>query len=295
MLSKIYNLLNYCYEDSILEKFASLEFQLFLLSTKSLVPFENKIGCGLDINRYKRELEVFRYYKNGNDETISYYFDNSKPTKIEDALLEYKILPIAISNTNWETLIDEVLKIVMLYSYNKKTIINAIIISSVIYEYFYSEILDIDLIVNKTKDRLIGFSLKELFEDKINMEINKEFIIEFEKERVKVLLRNDLFCEADILKFKSLQHIINKCAACKILNKDNEVVLNNFATYIQKLRNGTVNPEKLKYSQESLIDLKKYLNNSSFVHPLLGKCILLKKESSQIILKNKLGLLKVNI
>lgn len=295
MLSKIHSLLNYCYEDSISEKFAGIKFQLFLLSTKSLVPFENKIGCGLDINRYEREMEVFRYYKNGNDETISYYFDNSKPSKIEDALLEYKILPIAISNTDWEILIDEVLKIVLLYTYNKNTILSAIILSSVIYEYFYSEILDIDLVTSKTKDRLIGFSLKDLYLNKNNMQINKEVIIEFEKERVKLLLRNNLLCETDILKFKSLQHIINKCMSCKIVDKDNEVVLNNFAVYIQKLRNGTVNPEKLKFSQESLIDFKKYLSNSSFVHPLLGKCILLKKESSQIILKNKLGLLKVNI
>lgn len=295
MLSKIHSLLNYCYEDSISEKFAGIKFQLFLLSTKSLVPFENKIGCGVDINRYEREMEVFRYYKNGNDETISYYFDNSKPSKIEDALLEYKILPIAISNTDWEILIDEVLKIVLLYTYNKNTILSAIILSSVIYEYFYSEILDIDLVTSKTKDRLIGFSIKDLYLNKNNMQINKEVIIEFEKERVKLLLRNNLLCETDILKFKSLQHIINKCMACKIVDKDNEVVLNNFAVYIQKLRNGTVNPEKLKFSQESLIDFKKYLSNSSFVHPLLGKCILLKKESSQIILKNKLGLLKVNI
>ncbi|MBP1927201.1 hypothetical protein J2Z76_003098 [Sedimentibacter acidaminivorans] len=295
MLSKIYNLLNYCYEDSILEKFAGLEFQLFILTTKSLLPFENKIGCGLDINRYKSEMEIFRYYKNGNDETISYYFNNSKPSEIEDFLLEYKILPIAISNTDWETLIDEVLKIVLLYSHNKNTILSAIILSSVIYEYFYSEVFDIDLIINKTKDRLIRFSFKDLYLNKINMQINKEAIIEFEKERVKLLSKSNLFCEIYILKFKSLQHIFNKCMSCKMVDKGNEVVLNNFAVYIQKLRNGTVSPEKLKYSQEELIDFKKYLSNSSFVHPLLGKCILLKRESSQIILKNKLGLLKVNI
>jgi len=53
MLSKIYNLLNYCYEDSIMDRYAGIEFQLFLLSTKTLLPYENKIGCMVDLNRYK--------------------------------------------------------------------------------------------------------------------------------------------------------------------------------------------------------------------------------------------------
>lgn len=295
MLSKIHNLLNYCYEDSMVDKFAGLEFQLFLLSTKSLIPFENKIGCGFDINRYRNEMEVFRYYKNGNDEIINCYFKNGKPSCIEDALLEYKILPIAISNTDWDTLIEEVLKIVLLYTFNKSTILNAIILSSIIYEYFYSEVFDIDLALNKTKDRLIEFSLKEFYENKIKMQLDKETLIDFEKERVKIILKNNCISEKEILSFKSLQHIVNNSTACKTIDRDNEAVLNNFAAYILKLRNGTVNPEKLKYSQELMHDFKRYLESSSFIHPLLGKCIVLKKEYGQIILKNKLGLLKVNI
>lgn len=295
MLSKIYNLLNYCYEDSIEDKFAGLEFQLFLLSTKSLIPFENKIGCELDINRYRNEMEVFRYYKNGNDDTISYYSDNSKPSNMEDELLEYKIIPIIISNTDWETLIEEVMKIVILYSYNEHTILNSIILSSVVFEYFYSNTLDIDSIKSKTNNRLIEFSLKEFIEKKLGLQINKKNLIDFEKERINLILKNNCISEGLLIKFKVLQHIINNSIASKMLDKDNEIILNNFVAYILKLRKGTVNPEKLICSLELKSDFKEYLKSSSFMHPLLGKCIVIKRDKGQLILKNKLGLLKVNI
>jgi hypothetical protein len=61
------------------------------------------------------------------------------------------------------------------------------------------------------------------------------------------------------------------------------------------LRKGTVAPEKLKYAHETYPDFKEYLKQSSFTHPLLGKCIVMKRNTNEIILKNKLGLLKVNI
>jgi len=295
MLLKISNLLNYCYEDSIVDKIAGLEFQLFLLSTKSLIPFENKIGCKFDVARYKSEMEVFRYYINGNDDTINYYFQNSIYSNIEDNLLEYKILTVAISNTEWDTLIEEVLKLVMMYSRNINTILNSIILSSIIYEYFYSDIVDIESIKNKTNDRLIEFSIKEFCEDKLHFQLEKKNLIDFEKERIKAISRKNCFNEDNLKKFKVLQHIFSNNMPSKLMDKENEAVLNNFASYILKLRSGTVNPEKLIINNTSSIDFKEYLKSSSFVHPLLGKCVVIKKDSQQIILKNKLGFLRVNI
>lgn len=295
MLSKIYNLLNYCYEDSIIDRFAGIEFQLFLLSTKTLIPYENKIGCMFDINRYENEMDVFAYYKNGNDDAINYYLNNKKPSTIEDELLEYKIIPTAISNTDWDTLIEEVLKTVIFYTLNKKTILNAIILSSVIYEYFDVDELNLENIKNKTNNRLIEFSLKEFIEKNSMLQIDKSFIIGFEKERVKMISTEKCISDDILMKFKALQHIVSNGKAVKLINKENEVLLNNFAAYILKLRKGTVNPEKLKYSHDLIPDFKEYLKNSSFVHPLLGKCIVMKRNSNEIILKNKLGLLKVNI
>jgi len=295
MLSKIYNLLNYCFEDSIIDKFAGIEFQLFLLSTKSLIPYENKIGCMFDINRYKWELDVFAYYKNGDDSTLDYYLENKTSSINYDKLMEYKIISVVISNTDWNTLIEEVLKIVMFYTLNKNTILNAILLSSVIYEYFDLDIIDLDYIKNKTNDRMIEFSLKEFSEKNSMTQIDKKYIIGFEKERVNMILKGNCISEDELMKFKALQHIVNSNKAVKLINSENEVLLKNFSSYVLKLRKGTVNPDKLKYSFDLPLDFKEYLKKSSFVHPLLGKCIVMERNSSEIILKNKLGFLKVNI
>lgn len=295
MLTKIYNLLNYCYEDSIIETFARIEFQLFLLSTKTLIPYESKVGCMFDINRYKNEVELFAYYKNGNDKTVDYYLENRKPSTIEDELMEYKIIPAVISNTDWGTLIDEVLKTVIFYTFNIHTILNAIIVSSVIYEYLDSDNLDLGYIKNKTNERLIEFSLKEFLGRNNIIQIEKIYLIGFEKERINIIIKNNCISDDVLIKFKALQHIVNNSKTVKSINRENEIILNNFASYILKLRKGTVNPEKLKYSQNFTPDFKEYLNNSVFVHPLLGKCIVIKRNYKEIVIKNKLGLLKVNI
>ena len=295
MLSKIYNLLNYCYEDSIVDRYAGIEFQLFLLSTKTLLPYENKIGCMVDLNRYKNELDLFNYYKNGNDDTINYYLCNKKQSNLEDNLMEYKIIPIAISNTDFNILLEEVLKTVMFYTLNKTTILNAVILSSIIYEYFEIDTIDLDDLRNKTNARLIDFSFKEFIENNNMMQMDKSYIIGFEKERIKMIASGNFISDELLMKYKAIQHIVNNVKAIKPINNENEVVLNNFAAYILKLRKGTVDPEKLKYSNEEYHDFKEYLKYSNFTHPLLGKCIVLKRNTNEIIIKNKLGVLKVNI
>lgn len=299
MLSKIYNLLNYCYEDSMLEQLPNIEFQLFILSVKSLVPYENKIGCGIDLIRYKSEVDTFKYYKNGYDETIEYYIQNQTSSNINDLLLEFKILPLIIANTTFEAVLEEALKLISFFTINSKSILDAIIFSSCVYDYLTTEEIvemDMDLLNENLKERIISFSIKDFLKsvDSKNI-IDKSIFINFEKERIKLLTKPNFFTEEIILKFKSLQHILNKKSALKITNKENTAVLNNFASYLLKLRKGTVNPEKLKLNITNIPDLKEFLKSSTFTHPLLGKCITIKRSNTEIILKNKLGLLKVKI
>ncbi|GEM_PF-2183974 len=48
----INSLLNFCYNDT-----DSIEFQLFLITVKCLVSYEDSIGCGFVKDRYKLEGE----------------------------------------------------------------------------------------------------------------------------------------------------------------------------------------------------------------------------------------------
>lgn len=299
MPSKLYDLLNFCYEDSMAEQFPNIEFQLFILSVKCLIPYENKIGCMIDLKRYEKEVEALKYYINGNDETLEHFIKSKNTSYIYDSLLEYKLLPIISSNTVYENMIEEIFNLTKFYSINIKTIIETIIISSCIFDYLSCDEtvdMDLDLLNNNIKERLIGFSIKDFIE---NMNINdiniKNYIIDFEKERIKYLLKLSILTDELILKYKSLQYILNKKLAVREINNENSKTLNNFTEYLIKLRKGIVNPEKLKLNLDNISDLKEYLKSSQFIHPLLGKCIILKRSSAEIIIRNKLGLLKVKI
>lgn len=290
MLSKIYNLLNNCYEINS-DKIPNIEFQLFLISVKSLLPYEDNIGCMFDTGRYEKEIELFALYKNEHDDTIEYYLNNKKPSSDEDKLLEYKIMPIAIANTIWENLINETMKAVIFYSMNKSTILNTILLSSAIFEYYNGDQIDLENINKITKERIIQFSIKEFFE-KNHIDLEKNHYIEFERERIKILSKTELFSEDYILKFKSLKHIfINET---KSEEQDNETI-SNYSSYLYKLRKGTINPEKLKITNEKIPELMEFLKSPIFSHPLLGKCKIVKRTEKEVILRNKSGLMKVNI
>lgn len=284
MQSKINSLLNYCYDDT--EK-PGIEFQLFLITVKCLIPYEDNIGCLFDIRRYKKEIELFAHYMNGNDENIDYWLQHKKPSNINDGLLEYKIIPIVLSNTVWGNLIDEVLKAVTFYTLNKNTILNAVLISSAIYEFMENNA--IENIDGLTKERLISFSIKDFF-IKNQIVTDKNYIIDFEKERIKFISKTMLFDDCTINKYKSLNRIFEKSAST-YLDSD---IINSFSAYLYKLRKGTINPEKLKIS-DKLPELKECLKQPLFSHPLLGRCKIVNRTENEVIVRNKSGLMRIRI
>lgn len=292
MLSKIQNLLYSCYEDITWDRLPDIRFQLFLISVKCLMPYEDNIGCYLDKDRYIKEIDLFKLYINGHDDCIENYFNNKTPCDGEDGLIEYKIMPIAISNTVWENLMEEVMKMTSFYSINKSTIINSILISSAVYDYLSDENIDIENMNLNAKERIIQFSIKE-FAQRHNINLDKMSIIDFEKERIKTITKAHLYSEECILKSKTLQNIINNVSPEE--KEYNDEILSNYSAYLLKLRKGTISPEKLKIGDGKIPELKEFLKYSSFSHPLLGKCKIVRRTEKEIILRNKTGIMKVNI
>ena len=241
MLSKIYNLLMYCYNDDTKDKLPDIELQLFLIAVKSLMPYEDNIGCSFDITRYEKEIQLFKCYKNGQDDNLEYYYANNKPSDTADDLLEYKIIPVIIANTEWSNLLNEALKAAVFYSVNKNTILNTILISSVVNEYVNNE-TDNENISKITKERLINFSIKDFINDN-NVQLDKIKLIEFEKERIKMFSKNDLITDELKKKFKSLNYIYNN-RTTENYEITNDSVLYSFSSYLFLLRKGIINPEK---------------------------------------------------
>lgn len=291
MQSKIYNLLTNCFEDNAGDKIPNIDLQLFLISAKCIVPYEDKIGCFIDSERYKSEMELFKLYKNGEDEVIDNYFIDNINSSLEDNLLESKIIPIVITNTIWDILINETLKTVTMYSINKNTLLDAIIISSAIEAYLSNTNADFEMINSITKERIIDFSLKE-FADRNNIALEKMAFIEFERERIKRLTIGIL---SDRMKsYKLISYILYSKDTEQTENKS-ESVLSSFSAYLYKLRKGVISPDKLKLPQVSIPEFKEFLKYASFTHPLLGKCKVVKRDDKSIIIRNKSGLIKVNI
>lgn len=297
MLSKIEGLVNYCYPD---EK--GIEFQLFLISVKCLMPYENNIGCLFDIERYKKEIDLFAFYMDSHDEVIDYWLKNRRPADLEDELLDYKIIPIITANTRWEEVRDEVIRAVTFYTLNKNAILNGLLISSAIFEYLDGEIENIE---PATRERLVNFSIKDTFAAN-QMPVQKNYLIDFEKERIKLISKPSIFDDKARNKYMALGYIFNKggggdesTSHASEDNKGNEdkkqiTIKDSFSSYLYKLRKGTINPEKLKIP-DKIPDIGECIKYPSFNHPLLGRCRVVNRTEGQVTISNKSGLMRIRI
>jgi len=284
MQYKINKMLNFCFDD-----IQKIDFQLFLITVKCLIPYDDKIGCLFDKDRYKKEIELFSSYMNGNDETIDYWLRNKEASNLDDNLLEYKIIPLALSNTVWENLTDELIKVVLFYTINKNAILNALLISSAVFDFMTGS--DIDSIEAAARERLINFSVKEfLIKNQINAD--KNYIIDFEKERIKMIAKPILFDNNFINGFKVLNYIFEKSP--EHLTENNSDIIDSFSVYLYKLRKGLISPEKL-IIPDKIPEIKECLKYSTFSHPLLGRCKVIKRTEKEAIVRNKLGLMRIKI
>jgi len=293
---RIFELLNYCYSDSLTEETGKLNYQLFIMSLKSMLPFESKIGCKFDEVRYSDEVKTLRYYLNGNDELVINKIKQNKPLTKSDVLIEYKIVPIVIANTYWENIINEALKCVVFYTYSKDSILEAIVLSSVLHEYIEGSSLDIEYLHDVTKKRIIEFSIKDFYKDNFNISVKNNYIISFEKERISYLIKDNIFDIPSIANKKLINYILNnnhRESLQSVITDSNKAYLLNFSSYLYKLRKGILDPNKIKYNSSDNTDLKIHLEKESFNHPILGKCLVIKRTENGAIVKTKIGNINV--
>lgn len=295
MNDKINDLLLYCLQSSSKHDMFEWQTQMFIITTKSLIPFENKIGCGIFYKRYIKEIMLLKDYCDINGSIIENKINNEQVIK-SDNTIDYKILPIVISNTDWNTIIDEVVRSVVFFTNDAESIILSIILSRMLMNYMNEEVENNHLI-ESVKESLIQFSVKDIMEKCYKQKLNNKYLINFERERINWLntlnsnidLKDNLLVNSRIYEYITL----NKSKTIDI-PKQNEKIINNFALYLSKLRKGTINPDKLKIDLEHIYPLEFYLSRSKFTHPLLGKCIVGEKNlNDYIIIKTKTGLIKV--
>lgn len=292
MINKIKGILDFCLEDSSKDIYFKKETQLFLVTVKSLLPYENKVGCGINYKRFSKEIEILRYYINGDKEFLEVHVNN-KLNKFDD-LIEFKILPIVIANTNLNIVIEESIKSIIFFVSNGKSIIYSIALSRLLYDHL-NGITDEGTLINNMKDSIISFSIKNFYYKTMNKNIENKCLIDFEKERIDIItsIKTDTVSDEFIKNSKIFKHIIFNKKDNNEIDKENKIIIDNFASYLLKLRKGLIPPEKIKIDLNNIDCFENYLKQSTFKHPLLGLCKIIKKTKDNLIIKTRTGIIKV--
>lgn len=295
MEQRIYEFIKYCNSDSLTDEIPSLNYQLFTMSLRSMLPFEHKIGCKFDEIRYIDEIKTLKYYINGEDKLVINKIKQNSAMTSYDSLLEYKIIPIIISNAIWENIVNEVLKCLVFYTYSKENILEAIVLSSVLHEFIENNCIDKDYLHSVTKQRIIEFSIKDFFKDNFDAPVKNTYNVSFERERISYIMKENIFDSDFFLDKKIINYVLNKSsdenATITDFNNNN---LQNLSSYLYKLRKGMIDPRKINYNSNNT-ELKPNIEQGSFTHPILGKCLVIKRTENEAIVKTKTGNIKVRV
>lgn len=291
MEENINKLLYHVFEKSFTGSYVNLDYQLFIMSLRSLIPFEKKVGCKFNKERYNIEYKVLKKYFDFESKAYENLINIKQNKNEKDNFILYKILPVVISNTNYNILLNESLRIIVYYTYEVDSIIKTIILSSCLYEYL-NDNHDSEDIYNITKQRLIEFSMSKFFEGNFGVKVKNNYIVNFENCRIRYLLLNTL---NEFLYNNIHLDLVNKQDEKINMSDENIKILENLGKYLYKLRCGVIDPDRLRLNKELVIDLEKYISNKIFVHPILGKCKIVDNKNNRLDIKTKIGKIKVKI
>ena len=270
-----------------------------ILTIKSLLPSEDEVATRIDYERYKKEMKLWYYYRNGDNEVLLNALE--KPREdiyfqgIDDSVF-IRISPIVLSNNNWNVIKEEVLKNILYTTGNIATLLEGLLLSKILYLTYNNRVN----ILEETKDEIINLSqtnLLESYKDSFRINIEKylgNYHVDFEKNRIEII---NVLNGIDSKHFKTLYEslkVINMNIKSEYnpftiglyslkndidpLTKGNLSVFENFCNYIYKLNKGRIDPKLLYIDKYSLPDVFSFNVGDVFYHSLLNNCKVIKKE-----------------
>jgi len=251
------------------------KMQFFITSCKSL-NYKEK-GIGIDYNRYDEEIKLLKYYINGTNRALQDFF-NGVVGKLEDDSVVYRIIPLVIVNENLDFIEKEIVKNIILTTKNSKSLLNGLLYSYVLFDYLKNDEINFENI----KYNIIKFSIKKHM-DSYNS-IDKKYILNFEKNRVKLLEE----IENILMDIKS--RIKSKNDSLEDNKDDYQKLIISFSNYLINIKKGTIDIEN--FSGDSLNKKIKITEGNVFDHYLLGKSKIVKRDKSEFYIKTKYGLFK---
>jgi hypothetical protein len=297
-------LLNLFQEDYIKNSTYTYLSQLGVITIKSLMPMTEEVAVRIDYKRFIEEFKLWVSYRNSENPSLlniqgrvepSIYWDE------EDDSIVSRIIPIVLSNQNYEIVEEEIIKNVLFTSGNLKVLFEWVSISYLLYEIIYNKVEN--KLLDKLKEIIIGFSQVDYMRKyeryyRIGIEKYKEnFSVDFEREKIHLL---NMLNGINTIRYPNLVDLIN------IFNKEEpkttigEIVYRflyeldtgyslpkfymNLGEYIINLRKSRIDPEQLKVEKYILPDIFSFKEGEVFFHSLLKESKVIKKEVKNNVL-----------
>ncbi|NBI05459.1 hypothetical protein [Senegalia massiliensis] len=273
------------------------QLQLMLSTIKSLIPSEDKKGIRIYYPRFIKEMELLKYYIYNTDKnkTNNYY-------KYKDSNFTARIIPIVITNSDFDIAREEIIKNILFFTGNIKSLLSGILLGKLLDRLINGEYKKEEILKN-LKNEIINFSQTEFLKKykeyyRIDLEeYEGNYTINFEKERINLInTLNDISYNDDIIK-KSILIIENHCEvdSTKIndifllsvlgvyseeINKieyNDKKFMTKISDYLVKLRKGRIDPSSLNINMNNIPNLFDSNQGDIIDHPLLNRSKIIKK------------------
>lgn len=267
--------------------------QLAIITIKSFLPDCKIVGNKVDYKRFHEELKLLKYYKIEKENHILLGISEKDYFTYKDKTIYSRLLPIIISNTDFEILEDQVIKNILLTTGDVESLLEALAISKLIYMLINGQVKPLE----DLKQYIINFSQVGYLEKHKKyylfdcLKENRNFEINFEKTKVSLIT---FFHGIDLGKFRFLSDLIgvlegksSKTSIGMIIEKTiKEEGINcqidesyvRIASYLLKLRKSRINPDDLKLKEYILPDIFSFKEGEVFFHSLLNNSKVIKKE-----------------
>lgn len=260
-------------KESYFEDIFFEESEIFLMVLKSIVLKEDKIGGVIDYNRLLKEISIWKYYRHTNNETlIRISNENYAKHRLENfEELGIASMAILIANENIETSLSEILKMSFFFTENIRLVLKNYYESAIIFNLINGN--SIEKTILEGKKRIIELSLKNEIEknnELIRESDKKKYILEFEKERVKIIM--------DISNIDEKNFKVQKLKIGNIIEKflsgedySDTVMSMGLYEYIFKLRKGRISINSFRNSEIENIDYFSLEKNRIIRDRVFGK------------------------
>ena len=110
--------------------------EITILTIKSLLPSEEEVATRVDYERFRKEMELWLYYRNGDNVSLlnSFGKPNGDIYFLEsDDSVNIRISPIVLANSKWNVVREEVLKNILYSTGNISTLLEGLLLAKILF------------------------------------------------------------------------------------------------------------------------------------------------------------------